>query len=121
MESFIRELLVEANTKAKTRVHPIKLPQNPVYPSITYSRVSTQRLVSHDGDSNLIKARLQISLWAARYEDAKELAAEVTQLLQCLKADPIQVIFMTNEIDLYDDKVKVYQIAQDYEVNFKEE
>ena len=60
-----------------TRVYPGLAPQNAALPYITYERISTQRMMTHDGQNGLIGPRIQIDCWASAYSGAKTLADKV--------------------------------------------
>ena len=56
--------LLRANSTAPVRVYPIRLPQNPVFPAVTYHVISDEREFSHGGRSKLQIARVQFSVWS---------------------------------------------------------
>lgn len=47
-----------------TRIHPLELPQNAVFPCITYQVISFQHTDSLTGSSGLGTARIQVNCWA---------------------------------------------------------
>lgn len=49
------------------RIYPIDLPQNPVYPSITYQLVSEVEHYSQSGFSDLMESRFQFVIWDTSY------------------------------------------------------
>jgi hypothetical protein len=58
----VRDLLrVDATTPV--RIYPMRLPQSPTYPAITYQNVSDTEEYSHGGRSGLQVARVQFSIW----------------------------------------------------------
>ena len=59
------------------RVDPIKLPQSPTYPAITYEIISDIPHRSLDGDSDLEAVRVRIHCWAETYAVAVDLAGKV--------------------------------------------
>lgn len=89
-----------------SRVYPQVLPQNPVLPALTYHQVSGPAERSHSGNSNLTKARYQISCWSKNYLEVKSIAVTITQALNGYKGGAgtktIQASFKANEIDDYE-------------------
>lgn len=59
------------------RFYPLKLPQSPVYPTITYQKISEVDTMSHEGYSGLTIKRYQLTLWDTQYERAMQLYALV--------------------------------------------
>lgn len=64
-----------------SRIYPLKLPQAPALPAITYQKVSGPRVISLSGYSGLSHPRLQIDCWAATYDQVKALSAAVVAAL----------------------------------------
>jgi len=81
IETGIVATLAAAATTAASRIHPKVLPQGVTLPAITYQRLSTPRVNSHDGPSGLAFPRFQINTWAETYAAAKTLADEIRAAL----------------------------------------
>lgn len=80
IETGLYEFLRDAatvNAIVSGRVYPVYLPQSPIYPAITFQRISGPRVRSLTGPSNLAHPRIQVDCWAATYNAAKELADAV--------------------------------------------
>ena len=109
---------------AGTRVHRMKLPQNPVLPAITYFKVSGVRWHSHQGPSGIAQPRFQISCWGTTYDDAKHLSEEVRKDMDCytglMGVVRVQACFLLNEIDLSTPEVGIYQVALDFQIVHEE-
>lgn len=129
IETEIRTRLAADGTIAGlvgTRIYAVRLPQDPSYPAIIYSRVSGVRLHNLDGPAGRAMPRLSIDCWSETYVGAQALAAAVRASLDgfngslaTLKA----VILIENEIDLFDadaGQEGAYRIVQDYIVNHEE-
>lgn len=97
-----------------TRIYPIKLPQPPTYPAITYQRISN---TAQNGSTALRETRYQIDCWADTYTPTQTLAAAVKAALEEYKktnATPgIKQAYIINELDDYDDDVKAYRTIVD--------
>jgi hypothetical protein len=89
-----------------TRMYPGKLPQDPTYPAVTYTRISGPRLYSHQGATGLAEGRFQFDCWAASYSAAKSTAAAVRESLEGFRgtvgSDVIASIFAVHEADSYE-------------------
>ena len=100
------------------RVWPMKLPQKPTLPAITYRKISGPRIQTHDGASGLAHPRIQISCWAETYLAAKQLAEEVRQDLDgfsgAMGATHVGSMFLSNETDLYDPETGRWHIPVDF-------
>lgn len=67
-------------TEAGDRVRPLILPAGSELPAIVYQIVSHGKSPTHDG-GGIEQPRVQLSVWAASYSDARALYAEVDALL----------------------------------------
>lgn len=105
-----------------TRVYPAMLPQTETLPAITYIKVSTMALTTHDGPANLERCRYAIVSWATTPAAAQALADLVKLALSCngftAAGHTVQVSFIENEETIYDDGLESgrtrYGIGQDY-------
>ena len=71
------------NALVGTRIYPLVLPQNPVLPAITYTRVSNpkQRLLAR-GAADTFRPRIQFDCWAITYKSAQLVASQLQAALQ---------------------------------------
>lgn len=96
-----------------TRIYPVKLPQAATYEAITYQRISN---TATNGSTSLRESRFQIDCWAQTYAETQVLAAAVKAALEEYKkvATPgIKQSYVINELDDYDDDVRVYRTIID--------
>ena len=117
---------LEANVAAVgNRVYPMVLPLGVIMPAITYSIVSVMRYRTLSGFSNLIRPRLQLSIWGESYQQAYELEEVVLALLEgnpaIQWADPggvnetkVQSCFSDNELDGYEPQSGLYRMIVDF-------
>lgn len=100
------------------RVYPMKLPQNPTLPAITYQKISGLRVQSHDGPSGLAYPRFQVSCWGESYSDAKQVAEEVRQDLDgyqgLMGVVQVGAALLQNEIDFYIPETGYYHVPVDF-------
>ncbi len=92
------------------RCYPLVMPQNPTYPAIVYSRISSNPENVLEGGSTIDQVRIQIDCYATTYGSAKSLAEQVrTAMEQASFKGTLQFDF-----DDYEPDVKVYRVVQDY-------
>lgn len=107
-----------------TRVYPVRLPQNPTLPAITYFKVSGRRVHSSNGALGLSGPRFQIDCWASKYEDAHALAELVRKRIDgysgVMGSETVQGVFFESERDLYEPEPDQYRVSRDYFIFFEE-
>ena len=103
------------------RIYPLKLPQKPNYPAVTYQVISSPR--HHDVD--IAYPRIQYTTFAGTYSQAKELAGILRLHLQRLKGVlsgvHVKQIEYINAVEFYQDDAGVYYIPQDFKIIYEEE
>lgn len=119
-------LLADASILATVgqRIYPIRLPQNPTLPAITYLKVSGLRHYKTNGPQNLSRPRVQIDCWATTYAAALSLAEDVRQALEgysgAMGTKTVQGTFFENEQEFFEDEPLYYRHSRDYFVWFEE-
>lgn len=107
-----------------TRVTPSIVPQNSVFPAISYFRVTGQRVRSLDGPAGRGKPLMQIDLWAESYAETKALADAVRRALDGyagpMGAVQVDAVSLNNEQDVYEDAPELYRVIQDYMISHQE-
>ena len=66
--------VAEIKALVGTRVYPIVLPQNPEYPAISYTLISTDREGPMQGPGGLAASRVELGCWDRTYSGAKALS-----------------------------------------------
>ena len=86
-ESLFDKLSKETTVKAlvSTRVYPIRLPRNVMLPCITYQRISTPRVHTHDSAGGTAHPRFQITCWDDDPKGCKVVADAVRGCLDGFK------------------------------------
>jgi hypothetical protein len=108
-------------TGSNIRISPNRKKQDTALPAVTFERVSTQRFSAMSVDSNVIKARFQVDVWAATYSSASAVRDQVIAALQRWKNTSGTTVFDTfilTENDLYEDDIDQHHIAIDIEINY---
>ena len=109
-ETIYEHLTTNAGVVAlvAARVYPVRMPQEPTLPCITYQRISGPVEYSRDGPG-LTESRFQISCWAETYAGAIALAAAVRSAIGIFP----EVSFLENQPDMYEPETSVYHIPVD--------
>lgn len=126
-EALYAKLTSAANLTelVSNRVYPVKLPQNPTLPAITYQRVSTSRYHTHDtGFSGLARPRFQFDCYASSYLGAKNLLEALRATLEGFSGyvgtTRIQGALSQNETDFYEDVSGLYRRSIDFMIHHQE-
>jgi hypothetical protein len=103
------------------RVWAVDTEQGEVAPYCVYSQISGGRRYSHSGYSGLQRPRMQVNCYAKTYEEAKDVAAQVTAALESWPGVNAAVgsAFQQNEIDLFDAETVLYFVPVDFLIWYK--
>jgi len=86
------------------RIYFEQMPQNTIYPCITYQRVSTTRREFLDGVDTLTDVRIQVDAWGTSPVTVKDLADKVRAALEVVNSDlgdvPVKFGRLEGENDL---------------------
>lgn len=122
--TVVRTLLLGDATVAGligTRVYPVTIPQNPVFPVITYQRISRLDVASQDGPSALARGRIQVDVWAKTYDQAAAVGAAVRRRLNGYRGpvegqEDVQGIRLETNRDEYDPEALLFRHSADFYV-----
>lgn len=92
------------------RVYPMVLPDTATLPAIVYQRISSVPVTSLNGDSGLESVRIQVSVWATTYKEAKTLSATVKSTLN---ATTLKIV-SDGDSDDYEPETKRFRVLADY-------
>jgi len=99
-----------------TRYYP-RLPQNPTLPASVYQVISTPRVMSHSGYSNLAMPRIQVTIFGLTYTVVKQIADAYRSALNGFKGTMsgirIDTIQLADERDNYDPVTQYFQRSID--------
>jgi hypothetical protein len=106
------------------RIHPNRLPQDQVEPTIVINRISEVGDYNMDGDSGLGNVRMQVDAWAQTADFANELANAVYDRLSGFRgtvvansdAIDIQGVFLAQGRDDYDDVTQLSRVSRDFTI-----
>jgi hypothetical protein len=125
-QAVFKRLTTDVNVReiVGTRVCPLKLPQTPTYPSITYQLSDLDPTYSMDGYSHLSSAVFVIISYGETYSATTCLAGYVKQALEGIKKTIYGVTilgsFLTDENRAFDHDLNVYSIAQTITFHFND-
>lgn len=102
-----------------TRIHPLVLPQDPTLSAITYQRIANDPMYSSDGADGLDRVRMQLDVWAASYEGAKQLVRAVKNALEAAQSAAFSAQLLT-ENDFYENAPRLYRVSLDYSIWYAE-
>ena len=97
-----------------TRVYPLRVPQNPTLPAVTYQRSGGSNEDTHD-QSTAHSPRIQFTCWAATYIEAEALALQVEAASRTWHDAQGGAAHPNEPIDMSDPETGVYQIVVDVE------
>ncbi len=102
------------------RVYPLKLPQSPTYPALTYEIISDIPYRGLDGDHDKERIRVRVHCWSATYAGATDLARKVRTALSDFKGlmGTVEVSSTKFESwnDIFEDVPEVYRRVVDFMV-----
>lgn len=82
-----------------------RLQQDETLPAVTYQRISTRPIVSHDGMHETKRARIQLEVWAKTRKQANEVALLIIDRMNVIHSGTRQIgdrYFDPHLIDNYD-------------------
>jgi hypothetical protein len=121
IEAAIFKYLSEYSGLVGSRIYPLKLPQKPTLPAMTYQRISGMHVHSHSGISGLARPRYQFTCWAERYDDAKATAETLRLALDGYKGTMggvsgvnVSGALSEGDGDIYDPDTKLSGVWHDF-------
>jgi len=101
-----------------TRIYPSFLPQNCIYPALTYYRVSTVRESAMYADPGISNVRMQVSAWSTSPVTAGAVADHVRSAMhRCIGSYgglTVEDCYIDGEITTYDYDTEEHQVALDF-------
>lgn len=109
------------------RLYPQMLPQNPIYPAMTYSGISGIRETLMGSDPGVVTARYQFSVWDSTYKGVRDLAEQLRLAFERWRGTVGSVVILDTFIDEIMDMppelvndVLVRQRVCDFKINYRE-
>ena len=119
---LVAHLTADAGVSALigSRLYAEQMPQNPTYPAVVYSRVSTTQGDLLNGADTLTAVRIQFDAYAVDYAGVKALATAFRAALNGFRGDlggvAVQRVKLENETDLsnFDGDDMNRRVSMDY-------
>ena len=96
-----------------TRIYPVAAPQSAEMPYIVYSRISSIPDMVRGEAAPVRNHRYQVSIFAKSHTMTEDIGAEVFESLDYYRDDNYW-IYYDNDIDLYEEDIRVHQRAIDF-------
>lgn len=114
------------------RTYPMFIPQGAVLPCLTYQRISTPRILTHQSSGasgDLAHPRFQFDAWATTQKAAKAIIDQVRAALNGKTGEigtapnniTIQTALVESEVPTYNPEAKLYRCRSDYFIWHQEE
>lgn len=103
------------------RTYPGKAPQQVEKPYCVYRKSGNERMYSHQGNSGLDKAQIEVNCYAETYLQAKAVADQVTAAMEAWPGanSKVQSAFQVDEQDLtFEDDAELHHILVDFVVMY---
>ncbi len=97
-----------------TRVYPLILPQEPIYPAISYSDDESNYTESFDGQTDHTQAIFQLNAWAKTYAEATTLGNAISTALKNTSGafggiNIQRCTIISGPLSVYEDSVEAYR------------
>lgn len=106
------------------RIYPNAVPETGSVPAIIYTMISDNREKDFDGSNEIIKQRLQLSVWSKSYATSKQITKEIIRLFDSYKGEydgiKFHSIFLENAVDLFDHDTNQSGNNVDLIINYEE-
>ena len=105
------------------RVYPLKLPQNVLYPAVSYQRISGLRISAFKRDTTPVDATIQVDLYCERgngYAAFMGYALSVRVALQRQASGNAIDMFLAAERDDYEEDTDLFRKTYDVRVWYRE-
>lgn len=94
------------------RYYPMVLPQNPTYPALVSQVVSDVQEGTLAGKSDVVRARIQLTVWADTYVAARSIIKAIRLLMDgttgTWSGTRIGSVRVENELDAFGEETKIY-------------
>ena len=109
------------------RIYPMFIPQGATLPCLTYQRISTPRIVTHDSSGatgDLASPRFQFDAWAETQKEAKAISDVLRGVLHgktgAMGGVTIRAALAENEVPEYIPEIELYRSRSDYIISHQE-
>ena len=122
-EADIYAALNTGVTALGSRIYPLKLPQDVLYPAVVYQRISTQRTHAFGRDATPVEPVIQVDVYGHEgegYEAFADVADAVRTVLQRYSGGAILDIYLDAERDDYEENTELFRKSFDCRAWYRE-
>ena len=128
-EGIVAFLIADADIHAvvEDRIYPMMIPQGATLPCLTYQRISTPRILTHDtsgATGDLTSPRFQFDAWAETQKETKAISDALRKVLNgktgAMGGVTIRAALAENEVPEYDPDSELYRGRSDYIIWYEE-
>lgn len=110
--SILTDIKTAIGALVSGRCYPLIAPEKPVAPYAVYFQVANAPEVTMETTVPVENTRVQVDVYAKTYAEAQSLADAARSAMLNLGAVPLL------SVDLYEQEVKLYRVAQDFSIWF---
>ena len=107
-----------------TRIYPLRVPQSPAYPCVSYQSVIATQETTAITDPNLHRSHFQVSVFAMTLLESADIAKAVRAVLQRAAGNFVGVqvdgCYFESAQDLYDEEAQVFYTVLDFRLHWRE-
>jgi hypothetical protein len=109
-------MLIDAGI-AGGRVHPVRVPQGALWPSISVSTVALTPIYVSEGEAGMSTARVQVDVYATTFVEANAVARDVQTALSGSNDAPFENIQLDAEVSTFENETPyLFRVIQDYTI-----
>lgn len=108
--SILTDIQATIGALVSGRCYPLISPEKPVAPYAVYFQVANAPEVTMETTVPVENTRLQVDIFAKTYAESQSLADQIRTAMMNLGAVPLLAV------DLYEQEVKLYRVAQDFSI-----
>ena len=102
-----------------TRIYPFRIAQGSTMPCLTYQRISTPRIITHDVSGKtgtLASPRFQFDAWGVTYAQVKSITEALRDALNGKSSTGFQVALIEDESPEYAPDEELWRSRSDYRI-----
>ena len=119
-EALYTYITTQLAARIGTRCHPLRLPENVTYDAVTYQRISSSRVQSHEGGSGLVFARFQFSIFSKTFAGAEATTTALVAALEGHTDATIESCLTQDQRSFYDPTTRIYRSQIDFLIGYQE-
>lgn len=110
--SILTDIQAAVGALVNGRCYPLNAPEKPVTPYAVYFQVANAPEVTMATEVPVENTRVQVDIYAKTYAEVQSLADSIRSAMMGINAVPLL------SVDLYEQDVKLYRVAQDFSIWF---